>query len=454
MEILRPQPGPQEMFLATPADIAIYGGAAGGGKSYALLLEQLRHIDNSGFGSVIFRRTSAQIFNEGGLWDEALNMYKGLRIKPVRSPRATIYFPSKAKVTLTHLQYEKDKFAWQGSQIPLIGFDELTHFSVGQFFYLMSRNRSTCGVKPYIRATTNPDAESWVAKFIQWYWDPETGYAIPERSGAIRYFVRIDDEILWGDTSQELIRQYGVLPKQVKSFTFISAKLSDNRILMAKDPGYLGNLMAQNRVERERLMNGNWKIKPSAGLLFKRTDVEIVQAIPHNVIGWVRAWDLAATVPTSINPSPDATAGVLMGRLADGRYIVADVRRICASAVHVRKLLKNVAIMDRYAHRYVRISLPQDPGQAGKDQATSFVKLLSGFPVTVVRPTGDKVTRAEPFSAQWQAGNVIVLAGDWNDKYFDELEAFPDSEHDDMVDASSDAFTRLQNLTDWKGLTS
>lgn len=453
-EILMPQSGPQEMFLSTPADIAIYGGAAGGGKTYALLLEQLRYINNSEFGSVIFRRTSGQIFNEGGLWDNAAVMYKPFDVRFVQSPRATIHFKSGAKVTFTHLQYEKDKLAWQGSQIPLICFDELTHFTIGQFFYLLSRNRSTCGVKPYIRATANPDAESWVADFIKWYWDPQTGYAIPERSGVIRYFTRYNDEIIWGDSKEEIMAKYPeVQPAFIKSFTFISSKLSDNKILMEKDPGYLGNLKAQSKVDQERLLNGNWKIKPAAGLYFKRTDVEMVDAIPHNVISWSRAWDLAATVPTPMNPSPDATAGVLMGRMSDGRYIIADVKRVCDGPERVRRLLKNTAVMDRSAHRYVKISIPQDPGQAGKDQAASFIKLLSGFPVNTIRPSGDKVTRAEPFSAQWQAGNVLVLAGDWNSQYFDEMEAFPESAHDDVVDASSDAFTGLQNITNWGGLT-
>ena len=70
---------------------------------------------------------------------------------------------------------------------------------------MLSRNRSTCGVKPYIRGTTNPDADSWVAPFIQWYWDADTGYPIPERSGVIRYFTRLGDEIIWGDTPEAVM---------------------------------------------------------------------------------------------------------------------------------------------------------------------------------------------------------------------------------------------------------
>ena len=89
-------------------------------------------------------------------------------------------FLSGAKVTFAHMLYEKDKYSWQGSQICFLGFDELCHFSENQFFYMLSRNRSVCGVKPYVRATCNPDVDSWVANFISWWIDQETGYPIPE----------------------------------------------------------------------------------------------------------------------------------------------------------------------------------------------------------------------------------------------------------------------------------
>lgn len=453
--IIRPQPGPQEMFLSTPVDIAFYGGAAGGGKTYALLMECLRHINNKHFGATIFRRNSNQIKNEGGLWDNAKQMYMPIGGIPLENPRPTIRFRSGAKITFAHLQYENDKFGYQGAQIPLIGFDEITHFTASQFWYMLSRNRSTCGVRPYIRGTTNPDADSWVAKFIQWYWDPETGYAIPERSGKIRYFTRMGDDIIWGDNPDDVVKQSpDIIPEQVKSFTFIASKLSDNKILMEKDPGYLGALRAQGTVERERLENGNWLIRPSAGLYFKRSQVQIVNAIPHNVIEWVRSWDLAATVPSTANPDPDATASVLMGRLDNGMFIVADVQRVQVTANEVRKLTRNIATIDRARYKYVRVTVPQDPGQAGKDQAASYIKYLAGFNVSTIRPSGNKTTRAEPFSAQWQAGNVLVLAGPWNEKYFSELEAFPESAHDDMVDASSDAFNTLATITSWGGFVS
>jgi predicted phage terminase large subunit-like protein len=442
-QVFRPQPGPQTAFLDTRADIALYGGAAGSGKSHALLLENLRHVDNPAFGSVIFRRESTQITTEGGLWDSAMTLYPQKGARPRFTPRHQMIFPSGAKVSFAHLQYEADVLAWQGSQVPLISYDELTHFTRRQFFYMLSRNRSTCGVRPYIRATTNPDADSWVAKLVDWWIDPDTGAAIAERSGVLRYFVVIDDEMRWADTRDELAATYGVRPEDTKSFTFIAASIFDNRILLDKDPAYLANLKALGTVDRARLLHGNWKIKPSAGMYFRRDQAQIVGAPPSNVVQVCRAWDLAATTPTPDNPSPDATAGVLIGRLDDGRYIVLDAVHGRWTSNDVRARVRNVAAADRDRYPDVRVRLPQDPGQAGKEQAQSYVAMLAGYSVKVERVTGGKVTRAEPFSSQWQAGNVLLLQGAWNDGFLAELEAFPEGAHDDLVDAAADAFSEV-----------
>jgi len=261
MEI-RPQRGFQENFLSTSADIAIGGGSAGCGKSFALLMEGLRHSNNPKFRSVFFRRTTPEITNAGGLWDEAFSLYSLVGAKPIRSPQMKFNFPSGASASLAHLQYEQTIYNYQGSQIGFIGFDEVTHFSSKQFFYMLSRNRSVSGVKPYVRATCNPDPDSFVRELIDWYIGPE-GYAIPERSGKIRYFIRLNDEIHWGNTREEIALRHGdEAAIHAKSFTFIAGLLNENKILLDKDPSYVGNLRALSRVDRERLENGNWNIRP------------------------------------------------------------------------------------------------------------------------------------------------------------------------------------------------
>lgn len=430
-----PQPGPQTTFLSSPADIAIYGGAAGGGKSFSLLLDPLRHISNPAFNAVLFRRTLADVRKPGSLLDTSRDLYSAIGAR-LRQDTFTWTFKRGSTVAFGHLEHEGTVTDWQGAQVCVIGFDELTHFTRSQFFYMLSRNRSTCGIRPYIRATTNPDADSWVAEFIAWWIDQETGLPVPERAGAIRWFARIGDILQWADSSDELKERFpDCLPK---SLTFIPARLEDNAILMSADPGYLANLKALPRVDRERLLGGNWRIKPAAGLYFRREWCEVVDAIPAGTV-FVRGWDLASTEKTPEN-DPDWTCGTKLGRTPDGRYIVAHHVRMRESPAKVERAIKNTATEDG---PLCRIALPQDPGQAGKSQAQTLVRILSGFSAKAAPVTGDKATRFASFSAQCEAGNVVVLRGPWNGDWYTALENFPDGKHDDDADSTSEAFNGL-----------
>jgi len=441
---IMPQPGPQEQFLSSPADIIIYGGEAGGGKTWGLLMEPLRHVTNTpGYSATIFRATTTQITNPGGLWDASMEVYSLAGGEPTPY-RHTWKWPGGGTVKMSFLEHDKDVFGWQGTELPCIMFDELTHFSSAMFWYMVSRNRSTCGVKPYIRATCNPDPDSWVSDFISW-WIDEDGYAIPERSGVIRWFIRHNDVIVWGDSREELQGTYpGSLPK---SFTFIKASLSDNQALMTKDPGYLANLQALPRVERERLLRGNWKIRPEAGSMFPASMVNYIPGIPFEDLDVVvRRWDLAATTPSEVYPDPDATAGVLIGRRkSNGRTVIMDLQWCRKDANDVRLLIKKTAEADKKMFKKlgVMILIPQDPGQAGKDQAKSLVAFLAGHKVITERETGDKETRAEPLSAQWNGGTVEIVAGPWNQRLISEMSSFPEGKHDDIPDAASGGFNAI-----------
>lgn len=285
IQYIRPQKGYQEDSLSSSADIVIGGAAAGVGKTFGLLIEPLRHVKVPGFGGVIFRRTSPMIRAEGGLWDSSEKLYN--LIDGVRSRRSQLewIFDTGVKLKFSHLEYEKNIYDWQGSEIPFIGFDELTHFTKKMFFYLLSRNRSTCGIRPYIRATCNPDPDSWVRDFIDW-WIGDDGFPIEERKGVIRYFVVDNNNYVWGDTKEECIEKsshvIGELLRQaeekavergvestikaedfVKSVTFIGGSIYDNQELLKVNPGYLGNLNAQDEETKARLLGGNWNVKAS-----------------------------------------------------------------------------------------------------------------------------------------------------------------------------------------------
>ncbi len=449
--ILRPQLGPQREFAKSCADIVIFGGAAGGGKTYALLLEPLRYKNVPGFNAVIFRKNYTQVAAAGGLWDTSLQMYGGIKgARALRSPKYSWNFDGKSTLAFDYLSRETDVYAWQGSQICFLGFDELTHFSEFTFFYMLSRNRSICGVEPFVRATCNPDSDSWVRNFIGWWINSETGYAIPERSGVVRAFYRSGDgNVVWGNSRAEVcekaneISDEEIFPQDCKTATFISSSVYDNKILLKANPTYLSSLKALSLVEKERLLRGNWKIRPAAGLYFKTEQTRIVKTVPDELIAIVRAWDLAATEINFANKNPDRTAGVLMARMKNGQYIVLDVKRIAANAANVRAIVKSTAETDKAEYGCKKILIPQDPGQAGKEQAQSYIRNLAGFNVKSKTVSGSKITRAEPFAAQWQQGNVLLLEGNWNGAFLDELEGFPDALHDDQVDAASDAFSAV-----------
>lgn len=429
-------------------------GAAGGGKTWSLLYEALRHVDNPGFECVIFRKNNNQIMNSGGLWDASFSIY-GLYpgARAIKSPAPYWLFPSGAKISLRHLERNESVYKWQGTEICLIEWDELTHFSENMFFYMLSRNRSTCGVKPYVRASCNPDADSWLAEFISWWIDQDTGYAIPERSGKIRFMARVNEEIVWGDSPEEVVQvandadyDVEITIDDVKSVSFVASNIYDNQVLLSKDKGYLANLKALSIVERERLLYGNWKIKAAKGLYFPRSALpELLNEVPNDVTRWVRGWDLAAT-DTDEGGDPAFTASVLLGKRKNGRYVVADATNNRLKAEKVRAMVKQCAVSDKAKYKRVRIRLSQDPGQAGKEQAESYIKMLAGFNVVAVKESGDKQSRAEPFAAQWQAGNVDVVAGPWTETLLGQYEAFPESKFKDLVDAGSNAFNELEKM--------
>lgn len=436
---IRPQPK-QEAFLCSPADITIFGGGAGGGKTFALLLEPLYHVNNPGFGAVIFRRTMPEITKEKGLWDEAAGLYPLLSAKPNINERRWV-FPSGARVSFSHLQYESDLAAWRGAQIALIEFDQLETFTEQQFWYLLSRNRSTCGVKPYIRATCNPEP-GWLANLLDW-WIGEDGYPIPERDGKLRWFVRVGERIEWSDDPAALVNQHPDIPP--KSLTFIHASVYDNKILTEKDPGYLANLKGLPQVDRERLLSGNWKVKPSAGKVFNRSWFSVVPAASAGGQTCI-FWDFAATKKTMSKPDPDYTAAVTV-RKTGGRWYVLDCQAFHAGPAEVERAFVNVsrqmAERAKTEGSAFMVRWEQEPGSASKREASRLAQLLAGMDARAVPSQSDKIARARAMSAQAEAGNISLVAGEWNEEWLTHMHGQPDLPHDDIMDASAGAFNAL-----------
>jgi predicted phage terminase large subunit-like protein len=290
-----------------------------------------------------------------------------------------------------------------------------------------------CGIKPRVRATTNPDADSWVKRFLGPWVDETWPEEDRAESGELRYFVRDGGQITWLPRGQR--------HTDAKSVTFIHSSIYDNKIFLKSNPEYLLNLKALPLVERQRLLYGDWTIRPS-GNKFKRHWFEIIDAAPADMERVVRAWDKAGTEPKP-GKDPDYTVGCKVGR-KNGVYYVLDVVRDRMTPGKVDELVVQTAALDG---RHVAIYEEQEPGSSGVAQIERSRRLLAGYEYHGIKSTGSKEIRANPVSSQAEGGNIKLVRGHWNEPFLNELTAFPMvGVHDDMVDSLSLAMEQLMPL--------
>lgn len=435
----RPQAGPQTQFLQSNADITVYGGSAGGGKTYGTILYCAKHAaikPVNGFNAVVFRREYPRITQAGGIWDESLNVYPYLNGRATTGKLRWDFngkdnngLPWSTSIRFHHLQHEKHKEAWKGAQVPLFCFDELTEFEEGQFTYLQSRSRSTCGVRPQVIATTNPDPDSWVKRFLAPWVDEK--WPVEDRciSNETRYFLRDGNAIRW------LPR--GKKHKDAKSVKFIAASIYNNPILLEKNPEYLVQLKSLPLVDRLRLLNGDWTIRPEGGKLYRKDWFKVIETAPADLQKVARGWDFAATEELDDNKrgGPDWTATVKAGRLPNGQYVILDTQRMRATPANVERAVQNTASQDG---RGTTIYAEQEPGSAGVKVISQYSRMLAGFDFHGIRSTGSKLERSKPVSSQAENGNILIVRTANTDDFLNELEAFPNPRiHDDWCDALS-----------------
>lgn len=214
----------------------------------------------------------------GGVIDTfSQELYGGYgQIRMSEMPRLT--FPQGSWIDFCHLadqSYKAIMRRFKSSQYDWIYLDELTEFEWDAFRALLTRNRGKSAYAGKCLATTNPERESWIRDFIDWYVD-EDGYIIPERDGVIRYFFirgKTIKEIAWGSTKEEVYRQCRfeideLVESQkmsdwrpfVKSFTFYEGRMSDNKEMLENNPGYVGTIAMMGESERKKLLGGNWNV--------------------------------------------------------------------------------------------------------------------------------------------------------------------------------------------------
>jgi predicted phage terminase large subunit-like protein len=288
-----------------------------------------------------------------------------------------------------------------------------------------------------------------------------------ERSATVRTFRESVPTRLNDPARSAIVVIMQRLHEQDVSGTILSLKLGYEHLMLPmefeperrcvtsigfEDPRtYDGELLFPERfprevVERDKVPMGAYAVAgqfqqrpaPRSGGMFQRSDFEIVDAIPAGRTRRVRAWDFAAT---EVKPGrrPDWTVGLRMVLVGDVFY-VEDVVRGQWKPSEVETRLVNTASQDGSA---VPVRIPEDPGAAGKSDAATKIKLLKGYSVKAVRPTGEKSVRARPASAQAEAGNIKLLRGAWNDAFLDEVCTFPAGTNDDQVDAFADALNEL-----------
>lgn len=426
----RPNPGPQEAFLRSAAWECLYGGAAGGGKSDALLAEALRQIATSQYRAAIFRRTYPELEQSGGLIDRSKALYPALGgIYSEMRHRWT--FPSGALIDLCHMQRDDDRLKYQGAQYAYIAFDELTHFTEKQYLYLFSRCRAPAGggLRCYMRGGTNPGGpgHEWVKK--RWGAWLDRKHDCPAGPGELRHCARVDDV----DT------EVGASHPDARSRTFIPARVSDNPYLANTD--YERNLRLLQLVERLRLLEGDWDVMAIAGNVFKREWFGLVDVVSVHARR-CRFWELAATEKKATGDDPDFTAGARLAEL-NGIFTIEHMIKVRARWLGVKQLIAQTAQLDG---RKVMVGIEQEPGASGKALVSEIIRMpeLSGYTVRAYRPREDKLTRANPWSAQAEAGNMKILRGNWDiEGLLNSLAGFPDWPHDDEVDALSGAYCLL-----------
>lgn len=459
---LGPQAGPQTLFAKCNADIAIYSGEVGSGKTYALVNDLGRWSHIPGYVGAAFRRDYKQLVGGGSLWDVATKTWPKLDAR-VRMPEHKAVWTSGASCEFHHLHLESSKTDHDGKEYAVIALDELAHFSDSQFWYMLMRNRSTCGVVPYVRATCMASPDTWLYEFVK-PWLLDARYPDHMQSGRIRWMIRDDrDQILWFDSEQDAIdHDPDALPMTV---TVIHARTKDNVELMRSDPKYLSKLSLLTTLERAIKRDGDWGARPESAGYFNRTwfKVRDVRPARDQILFSVRGWDKAASKKTKdtglYSDDPDFTSSVLLDVLRNGEVCISDVTLIQDSPGGV----------DVHYYKTAELDGPQvvqafwiDPAQAGlvdevhtRSVLAPLVKELRCGPIKFVLQSKNIPTLAKPVSGYADPatpGIMSIVRGPNSGQFFAMAEQFPlqkDAQgnkiHDDPISAMARAWLEAKD---------
>lgn len=280
------QKGGQENTLRSVADITICGGNRGGGKTYLLLLEGLKDVLHPNFNGIILRNERDDLTD---IINKSYDIYS--HYGEYRKAKDSMYWEYTAGGTMSFSfhsgNYNDFVVRFQGREYPYIGIDEITHTTYAKFKYLLTTNRNSKGIRNRVVGTCNPDPDSWVAQFIDWWITPE-GTPDKSKDGVLRYCFMTGEtvqDVIWGDTKEEVYEKSQHLIDRVRkpgedwknyiiSVTFIRAELDDNKKLLNSDPTYKARLAGQSDEQVARDLEGNWRFKTAGDDMIKWEHME------------------------------------------------------------------------------------------------------------------------------------------------------------------------------------
>lgn len=394
----------QRVFCCLSTLEAFYGGAAGGGKSDALLMAALQFVDEPGYAALILRKTYPDLTLPGALISRAAEWLAPTDARYHHGSH-TWHFPSGATITFGYVQNDADVQRYRSAEFQFIGLDESTQHSEMVYRFLFSRLRRLEGsqVPLRMRSASNPGdvGHAW---HLQRFIDPWTN----------------------GDVTRP----------------FIPAKLEDNPSLDIA--AYERSLYELDPVNYHRLRFGDWTVR-DPGEVFDKTNVTIVdEAWPDaRHIRVVRRWDFAST---EVKPgkSPDFTAGVRLALdTVRGLWQVQHIVNRQVGPTGVEALLVATAEQDG---RYVPIVAEREGGATGKLYESHIGRnILRGYRFEGEPATGNKELRIRALVPIVERREVEVVRGEWNAAFLDQMDAYPHVKHDDMMDAFAGAHSYLSN---------
>lgn len=446
-------------FCEADFDFVLFGGGAGGGKTFAALCDNLQGVHDPLYMSAFFRTTTTEISK--GLWLEAQRLYKPILFdedgKPfgkahISEKEKCITFPSGAKTYFSYLELDRHADQWYGLELAKIYFEEIQFRTWYQFNTLRSRNRTMAKVPKGIRGTCNPDPTHFSKKFASLFLD-EANYPIKELSGKKAHYVIVNSELHVAWKAEDLLAKFPEVTPL--TYTYIPATVEDNAFLLERDPTYKDTLNSLPEIKRKQLLLGCWENVENTGMYFQRDWLHKATHVPLGA-RYVRGWDTANSIPDPKSGLvPDWTVGVKIAKAANGDFYICGMDRF-----QERPGPRDSRIISRGKRDGddCFIVMGVDAGPGGKFQFQEFSKtVLSEGLICRADPTPNtrsKLTRFEPFSAACQNGLVHIVEStfepDQLEIFYSELERF-DGERslgksgifDDIPDACASGFSFL-----------